>query len=130
MKTARTSRAKSPAKAAAKTAASKRVPRKATAARVPAAASSTGAVIRSATQRKSPRLRESLQSVAAATVKQPGKLAVAIDEHGEPQLIVFGELGDFGRLVGRIGPYPQQLDWRVLLLPIVAEAIELRHVSF
>ncbi|MFI4932800.1 MAG: alpha/beta fold hydrolase [Burkholderiales bacterium] len=96
MKTSRTSRAKSPAKAPAKSAAkttakaaaARRSPRKATAARAPAAATATGAVIRSATQRKSPRLRESLQSVAAATVKQPGKLARGLQRAGAELLSV------------------------------------------
>ncbi len=96
MKTSRTSRAKSPAKALPsrpprpppRAAAARRSPRKATAARAPAAATATGAVIRSATQRKSPRLRESLQSVAAATVKQPGKLARGLQRAGAELLSV------------------------------------------
>ena len=75
MKTARTSPAKSARKPArkspAKTASSKRSPRKAAATRAPVSSSGTGAVIRGAGQSKNPRLRESLQSVAAATVTQP-----------------------------------------------------------
>ena len=92
MKTARTSPVKSARKPArkspAKTASSKSSPRKAAATRVPVSSSGTGAVIRGAGQSKNPRLRESLQSVAAATITQPAKLAKGMQRAGAELLSI------------------------------------------
>jgi len=76
------------AKSTTKAASAKRPPRKAAQPRVPTQASGTGAVIRSATARQNPRLRESLQAVAKATLTQPVKLARGMQRAGAELLSV------------------------------------------
>jgi polyhydroxyalkanoate synthase len=88
MKTARATPAKPARKSPAKTASPKSAPRKAATTRVPVSSSGTGAVIRGAGQSKNPRLRESLQSVAAATITQPVKLAKGLQRAGAELLSV------------------------------------------
>jgi polyhydroxyalkanoate synthase len=89
MKTSRTTPAKPARKSPAKSASSKRSPRKPVTTRAPESSSGgTGAVIRGAGQSKNPRLRESLQSVAAATVTHPLKLAKGLQRAGAELLSV------------------------------------------
>jgi len=93
MKTSRTPPAKPARKSAAKTSSSKTVspkrsPRKAATTRVPVSSSGTGAVIRGAGQSKNPRLRESLQAVAKATLTSPVKLARGMQRAGAELLSV------------------------------------------
>jgi len=88
MKSSRTTPVKSARKSTAKTASSKHSPREAVATRVPVSSSGTGVVIRKVGQNKNPRLRESLQSVAAATITQPAKLAKGLQRAGAELLSV------------------------------------------